>query len=219
MMSTTTTQLFILIVIGTFLLILQESHSKVTRFYFEKSSLNKNWYFIDTFAFDNAGSKSMGEVFWRFNNKDVTMLKDLTVNLYMDTKWEELQQAMRKSKYNMPCSQVVSQNFTSYSVELQKHPSFTIKINQSTRPRFWYVILGACSRDGSEFKSKSRQFIELDFQWQNPGGYFRKQFSKDRQGIMAVLLVFTPVLTGLSLAYIFSVFMLYRSRCFHWVCC
>jgi hypothetical protein len=205
-----------IVVVLVLLLLVQDSTSKVTRFYFEKSSLSKNWYYIDTFGFDNQGEKAMGEVSWSFNNTDISLLRNLTVNLYMDENWALLQKSLAKSKYSLPCDVVNAKNFTNYHVDLYKHPNFKIAIKQKGE-RFWYVILSACERDGKQFKSGSREFIELDFSWQNPGGFFKRQFSKDRQGILAVLMVFTPILTALSIAYLVSVFMLIRNKCFHWV--
>jgi len=193
------------------------ANAKVSRFFFEKSELSKSWYYIDQFCFDNEGEKAMGSVSYKANNLKPELLTNLTVALFRDDYFEKLERDLAKSNYQLPCSQVISRNYTPYIVNMEQHTHFRWDINQESRPRFWYVFLGACDRNGKDFKAGKKEYFEIDFTWLNPGNIFERQFSKDRHGIYATLLAFTPLLTLMCIAYTFSVVMLIRSNCFHWI--
>lgn len=199
------------------LCITQTTNAKVTKFFFEKSELNRNWYFIDEFCFDNEGEAHMGTLSWNLSKVNPNLLVNLTIAFYMDKNWEKLQRDLYNSNYKIPCNQVVSTNYTPYIVNLHDNPVFTYSVRQTLLPRYWYLVLGACERDGNQFKKGRREFIEMDVTWLNPGTIFERQFSKDRHGIYASLIAFTPIFTLMSLAYTFSVFMLIRAKCFHWI--
>lgn len=193
------------------------SHAKVSHFYFEKSELSKSWHFIDQFCFDNEGEKAMGSVSYAADKIRPELLTNLTVALFRDDYFERLERDLIKSNYQIPCHQVISKNYTPYIVSMNDHKHFKWEINQETRPRFWYVFLGACDRHGKDFKSGRKEYFKIDFTWLNPGNIFERHFSKDRHGIYGTILAFTPVLTLMCLIYTFSVVMLIRSNCFHWI--
>ena len=102
--------------------------------------------------------------------------------------------------------------FAKQTFPLDTYPEFSILIDETQNIHTWYMALDACER---EVTDSGPEYIELDFKWTNPGGYFTKQFSKDRQGILEVHIAFIPFYTIMVFAYIVSIVQLIRSKSFH----
>lgn len=63
--------------------------------------------------------------------------------------------------------------------ELQSNRMETYAINvlEHVRPRYWYIVLAAC-HDGGTVKAR------VETQWVNAGGWAKRQFSHDEQGLL-----------------------------------
>ncbi|KAF0974788.1 hypothetical protein FDP41_006262 [Naegleria fowleri] len=203
----------VLLIVGT-----APTFSKLTTFTFEKQALNHKWLYLDAFVFDNLGANaSSGHISWQFKNiqkQDPTALKNLAFSLFddEDNSWPAVWKFINQFNGVLSVENCTTlRKFSKLTVSLSDYPEFDISIDEGNT-RFWYMALDACERDITD---STVEFIELDFSWLNPGGYFQRQFSKDRQGIPEVHLTFVPFLTIMVLAYIVSVVQLVRSQSFH----
>ncbi|EFC36631.1 predicted protein [Naegleria gruberi] len=208
-------------IIGVFLalVVLLQIYSvvegKLTTFTFEKQSLNHQWIWLDSFVFDNMGMKEPGYITWQLNNikkQDPTALKNLYVSLYDDESgyWPALQNYINSNNGKVNCTHL--RKFAKQTFPLDTYPEFSILIDESASIHTWYMALDACER---EVTDSGPEYIELDFKWTNPGGFFTKQFSKDRQGILEVHIAFVPFYTIMVFAYIISIVQLIRHKSFH----
>ena len=61
----------------------------------------------------------------------------------------------------------------------------SIPIAQSSRPRFWYIAIANCHGNTAP--------ITVNFHFENTGGWFRREFGVDHQGILELNLVLVPI--------------------------
>jgi hypothetical protein len=132
--------------------------TKVSRFPFN-SVLQSNWYFVDAHRVTNDSDASVSFKF----DFDRELARNLTVALYGTSNWDLLQQSLVAND-DMPCESVTSNNFTSAKFDLYNHPTMTIQLRTRSKPRFWYIVLGACTRDASQYLPSPR-ILELEVTW------------------------------------------------------
>eukprot|EP01060_Flectonema_neradi_P007920 TRINITY_DN15638_c0_g1_i1.p1 TRINITY_DN15638_c0_g1~~TRINITY_DN15638_c0_g1_i1.p1 ORF type:complete len:528 (+),score=58.38 TRINITY_DN15638_c0_g1_i1:25-1584(+) len=62
---------------------------------------------------------------------------------------------------------------------------FTVPISQTSRPRFWYIAIANCKGETPP--------ISINFHFENTGGWFRREFGVDHQGILELNLILVPI--------------------------
>jgi len=70
---------------------------------------------------------------------------------------------------------------------------FSVNVREGLRPRFWYLVLTACGSPPVEAK--------WEVKWFNHGGWTKREFSHDDQGLLQLYIVCTVLSTVVSIVY------------------
>ncbi|KAL9647297.1 hypothetical protein ABK040_011664 [Willaertia magna] len=208
------------ILLFSLLLLTSYTETKTTKFYFEKHAVNKEWIYLDQFAFDELGAEKPGIINWEFydiDKKDPNALRNLSILLYddQDYSWPKMWEYINNQpRDNVSCVEL--RKYAKRVFDLNAYPKISIEIEEGNI-HFWYLALDACDRDSSAYKGQPSSFIEMTFNWLNPGSFFQQQFSKDRQGLLEIHITFVPLYTIMTLVYLFSVVQLFRARSLHFI--
>lgn len=145
----------------------------------------EEWIFVDKFCFGALGNNS-GSVFLDFSGHDSAT--NVTVLLYDDQKveWAEVFESGES------CSERVEHahtKLTSPSVIRQQ-----VMITESSRPRWWYVVVATCG-------SRSQLILDYKLQFNNRGGLLATEFSWNDQGLLQTYALCTVLQTILAVTY------------------
>ena len=82
-----------------------------------------------------------------------------------------------------------------------KHP-YREPIRQQSRPRIWYVGITNCEKDATYAHPISAEVTMI-----NQGGFFRKQFGVDHQGILEFCFIIVPIFSVMAGVYCSNTFI------------
>ncbi|KAL0488110.1 7 TM domain-containing transmembrane protein [Acrasis kona] len=196
-----TTFLFLAIVIFT-------CRAKVTTSIVSARDLHSfKFVYLDKFCFDTnleVGTDRTGSLSWKILDSNLTRVHNLNVNLYFGSHWSDL-----LSVNDISCNNI--RNFSVSVVPLNQQDYTTIV--QEKNYHFWYLLLDAC-----DFEAPSPDedyLIEIKFHWKNVEGYFKEEFSFERQGLFETLIFIVPVVLIIYAFAVYNVIRLLISKVLH----
>lgn len=192
----------------SFLLMISFVDAKVTFFRINARTLIEDKFvYIDKFCFDNLGKEQPGILKWNVAHPDRKNVKNITINVYDDEQgsWPAL-----LANSTIDCGNI--RQYTKGVLPLDQYMSGEAQVVEGYH-HFWYLIIDACNYQHAD----KSQYLDISFTWNNPGGYFKKEFSFEKQGLLETMMFTFPVLLILFAFAIYNLIRLVMARILHFI--
>lgn len=148
------------------------------------------------------------------NRPELAKQSNLSFSLYSDEdfSWPALTREIARNP-SLSCQDRARGNWTKIHRSIDLHDKFTVTIRQGV-PHFWYIMLDGCDHDNTAANS-SLAGLEVQFHWENPGGFFSREFSWDQHSLLPMRMVVFPILALIGIGFAVFIGFSIVQRAFH----
>eukprot|EP00761_Pharyngomonas_kirbyi_P012653 gb/GECH01012680.1/.p1 GENE.gb/GECH01012680.1/~~gb/GECH01012680.1/.p1 ORF type:complete len:424 (+),score=49.73 gb/GECH01012680.1/:1-1272(+) len=159
------------------------------------------WLFVTKFCFDSTSPKSPGRLHWKAKGD----LDGVSVAFYDDQDFSF--PSLRDEISDLPCEAKINSTYAKTVKPLSDNPEYEEHIDEHYT-RFWYIALSMCN------KEKTQDF-EMLLHFENPGSWWSREFSADKQGVLELYLTFLILYIIVGAVYGYGLFVLWRRSSLH----